>query len=390
MYVLFTNLRLGPESEANTAGGGLLNTLRAKLRSEILKGVAKDVEIAIIDAAQLAGFLPRHPALQIGWFSPGQGTAWNEMQLRERRISGVDVPLVGRDTELAQLQGWLGDPAVRVIAVSGPNSVGKTRLVIEATQPYAPTTFFADDVHTLIRERVCTYATAERSVVLVVEDPPVDAARRLAEQAVACEKPIKLIITLPSPEHAPVIRLGDDAVVKPCQIPRLLKDSAAKLVDSVNSGLENRLREWIIQQAGGIPGVLVAATRVGEELHRNSVSLRQQLSQRFRQNLESKAGKDALPILQALSPLVYVRISAESTELPLLLSHVAPEIQTASALRRLSELAALGFLRKQGEYVAVVPPMFAAGLFYDLLQNIPTLPRNLMSELGLRCSQATA
>jgi hypothetical protein len=382
-YVLFTNLRLGPESEATTANGALLNSKRVNLRDEILKGAAPDLDVAIIDAGQISGFIVRHPSLRIGWFSPGQGTAWNEMRRRERRNSAVDVPLIGRDTELANLEGWLGDPDVRVIAVSGPNSVGKTRLVIEATQPSAPITFFAEDVHALVQEGVRAYATAERTVVLVVEDPPIDLAKRLAEQAAGCEKPIKLIVTLPSPEYAPVVRLGDDARVKPCPVPRLLKDAAAKLVECVNSSLESRLRDWIVQQADGIPGVLVAAARLGEELHRDSISLRKQLSQKLRHSLESKVGKGALPLLQALSPLVYVRVSGQSPELPVLLARIAPEIDIASAIRQLPELTEFGFVRKQGEYVAVVPPMFAAGLFYDVVQSNPALPGQLLQDLDL-------
>src|SRR5438477_1411054 len=280
-YVLFTNLRLGPESEATTAGGGLLNTRHAKLRAELLKGSAANSDVAIVDAGQIAGFIARHPPLGRGWFSSGSDMAWNEMQQWEQRKSGVDVPLVGREVELANLQVWLGDPHVRVIAVSGPNSVGKTRLVIDATKPLAAVTFFVGDVHSLLHDGVGTYATTERPVVLVVEDAPVDEAKRLADQTVGCQRPIKLIVTLPSPEHTPVVRLGDDAVVKPYQIQRLQKEAATKLVGSIDSGLDNRLRDWIVQQAGGIPGVLIAAARLGEALHRESGSLRKQLSQSF-------------------------------------------------------------------------------------------------------------
>lgn len=132
-YVIFTNLRLGPETESNTNDGRSLNTRRTRLRDAILEGAPEGVDVAIIDAGQIAGFIIRHPALRIGWFSTGQGTAWDAMHQRERKLSRVDVPLIGRDTELTDLQGWLGAPDVRVIAVSGPNSVGKTRLVIEAT-----------------------------------------------------------------------------------------------------------------------------------------------------------------------------------------------------------------------------------------------------------------
>src|SRR6267142_3653777 len=111
-YVLFTNLRLGLESESTTTDKRSLSTRRAQLREEVLKGSTGNVDITIIDADQISGFVARHPALRMGWFSPGQGTAWNEMRQRARRLSSVDVPFIGRDAELADLQGWLGDPDV--------------------------------------------------------------------------------------------------------------------------------------------------------------------------------------------------------------------------------------------------------------------------------------
>jgi hypothetical protein len=382
-YILFTNLRLGLQSQARTAGGRRLNTLRDKVRTEILKGAPANVEVTIIDAEQIAGFVARHPALRMGWFAPGQGTGWDEMRERTRRLNSVNVPLIGREKELADLQGWLGDPDVRVIAVSGPNSVGKTRLVIDATEATAPVTFFADDVHALLRYGVAAFATADRAVVLVAEDPPVDIAKRLAEQAVGCDKPIKLIITLPSPEHAPVIRLSHNSAVKPHRIPRLPNDAAIRLVEAVDSGLEHRLRDWIVQQAGGIPGVLVEAAALGEELHRESGSLRKQLSQKLTQSLEAKAGRDALVLIQVLAPLAYVRVGGESPDLKVLLAHIAPEVQEVTVVRRLGEFEALGFVRKHGEYVAVVPPMFAAGVFHDTASDNPLLPQQLMASLDL-------
>jgi hypothetical protein len=382
-YVLFTNLRLGVETESTTADGRSLNTWRHRLHDELLKGASEGIEIEIIDAGQIAGFIARHPALRMGWFCSGEGRSWDEMQQRECTLRRAGVPLIGRDAEVADLQGWLASPDVRVIAVSGPNSVGKTRLVIEATQPYAPTTFFAEDVHALLRDGVAAYATADRSVVIVVEDPPSEVARLLADQAAGCRKPIKLIITLPSPERAPVVRLGDDSLVKVRQIPRLLQDAARRLVDAVDSSLDHRVRDWILHQAGGIPGVLIAAASMGTELHRDSESLREQISRKFQQSLAVKAEPGALTILQALCPLIYVRVGADSNELDVLISEIAPDVHSATVLRRLSEFESLGFLRRQGQYVAVVPPMFAAALFRGIIQSNPQLIGRLLAGLDL-------
>ena len=57
-----------------------------------------------------------------------------------RRATGLPVPLtplVGRRAELAELQAWLADPTRRLITVTGPGGVGKTRLVIAAVEQQA-------------------------------------------------------------------------------------------------------------------------------------------------------------------------------------------------------------------------------------------------------------
>jgi predicted ATPase/transcriptional regulator with XRE-family HTH domain len=54
-------------------------------------------------------------------------------------LSGVSLPLaptalLGRDVDVQALGQWLADPAVRLITVTGPGGVGKTRLALEVAQ----------------------------------------------------------------------------------------------------------------------------------------------------------------------------------------------------------------------------------------------------------------
>jgi len=62
------------------------------------------------------------------------------VQPTPRRVTGLPVPLtplVGRRVELAELHAWLADPARRLITVTGPGGVGKTRLIIAAVEQQA-------------------------------------------------------------------------------------------------------------------------------------------------------------------------------------------------------------------------------------------------------------
>jgi predicted ATPase len=41
------------------------------------------------------------------------------------------TPLLGREGDVATLRQWLSDPVVRLVTVTGPGGVGKTRVALE-------------------------------------------------------------------------------------------------------------------------------------------------------------------------------------------------------------------------------------------------------------------
>src|SRR6187455_1218886 len=57
-------------------------------------------------------------------------------------LSAVSLPLaltvlLGRDAELQTLRHWLADPAARLVTLTGPGGVGKTRLALEIARGIA-------------------------------------------------------------------------------------------------------------------------------------------------------------------------------------------------------------------------------------------------------------
>ncbi|SEP71892.1 DUF4062 domain-containing protein [Microlunatus flavus] len=51
--------------------------------------------------------------------------------LRPGRVPVPPTPLVGRDAEVQQVLGLLGDPGVRLVSLIGPGGIGKTRLALQ-------------------------------------------------------------------------------------------------------------------------------------------------------------------------------------------------------------------------------------------------------------------
>lgn len=255
LYVLFTNLQLGPETQSTTRAKSRLNTNRARVRASLLEGAPKGVEIQIIDAAQIVGLVERHPALRLSWFSPQVGTTWEEMQREEHTILPAAPELIGRKEELADLHRWLDDKDTRVIAMSGPNSVGKTRLCIEATRRFAPITLFVKDAAAVRQAGLAVLADPRRPVIIVAEDPPLELVEPLAKQAVSALYALKLIITIPSPATAPVVQFNPDDRIKETSVKPVPRHIAEEIIKAVNPHMDNNVRGWIIQQAGGIPGV---------------------------------------------------------------------------------------------------------------------------------------
>lgn len=135
-YALFTNLQLGLQTQSTTERGATLSKDRAELETATREESSHGATIQIVDAAQLAALVNKHPVLRLTYFTPNVARSWDEKWNEEKASKDykVSVPFVGREREVAQVSAWIADPTVKVIAVCGPSGMGKTRLALETTR----------------------------------------------------------------------------------------------------------------------------------------------------------------------------------------------------------------------------------------------------------------
>src|SRR5688500_19046574 len=69
------------------------------------------------------------------------------------RLPAPLTPILGRENEITQVLSLLDDPAVRLLTLTGPGGVGKTRMALEVARRVGPE--FADGVRFVPLAVIC-------------------------------------------------------------------------------------------------------------------------------------------------------------------------------------------------------------------------------------------
>jgi predicted ATPase len=106
------------------------------LKNEL--GIQPQPDTARLYEAILGGKLDKPPS------DPHQ-PAQAELPRPARRLPELPTPFIGRQEEVEQIKALIGDPSQRLITLTGPGGIGKTRLSIQVAEEVSE--WFMDGVH---------------------------------------------------------------------------------------------------------------------------------------------------------------------------------------------------------------------------------------------------
>jgi predicted ATPase len=130
-------------------------------------------ELGIEPGAEIVGLVQR---IRSGEFSPASPPTIISPSASPRPEHNLPAPttsFVGRQAELQQLQELLNDPGCRLLVLTGPGGIGKTRLALELCWKFAvaPATIFKDGITLIPLETVSDAQLVATSIAETLKVP---------------------------------------------------------------------------------------------------------------------------------------------------------------------------------------------------------------------------
>lgn len=317
--------------------------------------------VRVFDAAAISQYANQHSALLAGFFWNESGVALPLFR-KEQQILCPEPRLVGRQAQIEEIRRHLCEPG-RVALLSGGPGVGKTRLAIEALQPWNfGTVVFEAGVDSALLRRL---QHQQPNVVLLDEPDPASLEHWIRG---ALSSNARMVITLRGQRK---LSLGpwaadpryQEFAVEPLSHPELLD-----LINSIGDKLDPPTRAWLANQARQSLQALTLASRPFSVLQSHPADWKTALGH-----------EEDLRAQQDLSPKLYFLLQKFSllscvTDSDLALFGVqasAPEIE---------QLQAGHWLRRQGSQLQLTSPVLADHLAEKLLLVEPHWEETLLSK----------
>jgi len=405
-YVFFTNIDLALderdeiEESIRDLTGATTGKKGARSRMSTAQGspatprltarMVAAVRVEIVGAGALAAFLNDLPHLRASYFASSLHSGFQTWEAawgkhNAARTYGATVDLIGRDAELDTVRAYIDDPAVRAVILMGPPSGGKSRLALEATRHRPLDTVVAIDPRSTRVGDLLSLSSRGQDVVVILDDPDPDQVDGFIAQALA-DPGLTIVVALPLLDGVPSPDVGANDHIRAIPLPSLDDGYARRLLAAARADIDHSLSSWIVDQAGGNPGILLLAADVGPGLRAGdaAASFATQIARDRVRKARRLGLTDAdVEVLRLLSMLTHVGVGgAERADLEQLCAAVGDGLTPNAVLRTLDRLGDAGLLRRRGPYVEVVPPLLANHLASEAILGRSSTLQDLYTTLG--------
>lgn len=368
-YVVFTNI-------------DLTHADKGKLTQAIKDRYKGDAPINIVGAAELATFLNDLPHLRSAFFATEQFETWEEGW--KNHINGGPlghIAFTGRQTELKHFDELIKDPKTRVIVISGPPDIGKTRLALEATTLYSSRTVVAVDSESVGVSDLNSLQPRDKEVILIIDEDESEKADKFIQQALTLDM-LKLIIAVPMPELAAIPLSFQNQKVHLIPLDILSNSEVETLLTEIGV-LDYGFRLWIETWAEGNPGLILEAAALGPDIKKEPGSMADKIGRQYEIKMRREFGDDAIRVLTLLSLMRYVGIKGKrSEEIERICELFGDGITINSILNKIDELKETRVLNVRGSYTAVRPLFLASHLTVSALRGRVAEVRKLYDALN--------
>lgn len=344
-YVLFTNINL---TIAETHD----------LEDAVRNGV-DGTRGHVVGASELAAALNNLPHLRSAFFSTAKFATWERSWEAHNTVAltGTAPAHVGRtDMGLAAATA-VDDKDIHVLLLAGPPDIGKTRLALEATRHKQLETVVAMEGRSLTVPDLVALIRPGHQLIVIIDDPDERAIESLISAGLSGE--LKLIMTVPSSDMANLINYGRDTRVKVFVLEPLTDEESRQLLHAVGNRLDYSTLSWVAEQAGGNPGVLIAAATVGDQLRTEGTTFFEQVGGALEKRARLVLGEEGVGHLGVLSVMTAVGFSGHASPELELVCGTLDSVKAHEVIAVARITARSGFLRITGSYLEVVPPVFA-------------------------------
>ena len=355
-YVLFVNLDLSHQTEADGAAEAHIQSLREAIR-EGYKG-KKEVNIEVVGTGEFAAFLNVNPHVRTAYFGSEVFKSWRDFLLDQNKIKPyTPEKFIGRDEELSQIEEFLDSDSVSSIIISGSTGMGKSRVAIEATRDLSDRTIFVNDPQIPI-QRLLDIINPKKEIIVVIEDPDEKTLNLLASEFLT-KTNAKLVATVPTTKNSPVVGLGVDERIKTIVLNPMEESKARELLESSDVNLDYGMITYIVGQSGGNPGIILAATCAESALKERKIDFFDAIVGSLKRDIDRRMGKEVFDLLLPLSLMTFVGIKDEVKHELKAISQIFGFSNQNEVLKNIEELTRAGVVSVRGSFVEVQPPLLA-------------------------------